>query len=107
MIIEDWLRSRTPAPPAVLLDRIVSHLGEDAHADSTRGSEICAGAGVRVLTQLIGARCGDRQNALDLLAADALVTYAIESASEHAVEPGAEMDALVTRLAGIADQVTS
>ena len=107
MTVEGWLRSRMPSPPPALLDRITSHLGEDAHADCARAAEVCATAGVKVVTQLIGELSADRQNALDLLAADALVTYAIESASGHDVHRAADMDALVMRLARIVHAVKS
>jgi hypothetical protein len=79
----DWLLRRLPPPPRELLDRMLTALGESAPAVdlSSRLGE----AAVVCLTAAID-RVGERAAALDLLAADALLTYACEAAAES--EPG-------------------
>ena len=103
MTVQEWLHTRTPVPPGPLLDRVVEHLGADAAIDAALAGEACSRAGVKLVGQLVGEQRDDRQNALDLLAADALVTYAIEHAAEHAREPAPVMEALVARLSAIVD----
>ena len=44
--------------------------------------DLSAAAGVRLLARLLSEGCGDRAAASQLLAADALVTYAFEAAAE-------------------------
>jgi hypothetical protein len=76
-----WLDTRRPAPPAALRARLAASvtdadLGLPAHlAELGRG-----------LLERVAARPqGGRELALDLLAADAFVTYAFEAQAEEAV----------------------
>ncbi len=48
-----------------------------------------------------GDRANDRAAALDLLAADALITYAIEAAAEDPASFAAQTDAMISRVAEI------
>ena len=75
-----WLATRTPAPPQLLRDRIVLALGAAADRDVTETEPVCLDAAERVLTRLLSRGRGERDEAADLLAADALVTYALEFA---------------------------
>lgn len=83
MRLDDWLDSRTPAPPHVLGRRMREVLGESAAADADGAPELLLAAGERLLTAILETGCRDRTAALDLLAADALVTYALEAGCEH------------------------
>lgn len=80
----DWLAERRPAPPEALRRRIaelvaaVDDVPEDPGATCLRAAE-------RVLATLVRHGDAGRAAALDLLAVDALVTYAFEAA---AAEPG-------------------
>ena len=56
-------------------------LGADADADEARAAEVCLAAASRALEALVEARHFDRAHAADLLAIDALTTYAYEHAS--------------------------
>jgi len=75
----EWISTREPRPPAALLTRMSRAL-HDSPED----------AGGSVASRLLAAATGilrdgpgaDRAAALDLLAADALITYAMESASD-------------------------
>jgi hypothetical protein len=83
--LERWLVARDPAPPPSLALRLRAVLGEMAPAERDGpAAEACARAGERLLAQLLREGCASRDSALDLLAADALVTYAFEAAC---VEP--------------------
>jgi hypothetical protein len=81
MTVEAWLRSREPAPPDALMARMLSALGDDAARDSGDVDVICLDAATRLLEPLLRVERPGRESALDLLAADALVTYAFEAAS--------------------------
>lgn len=79
--IADWLVEREPAPPEALLRRLREALGSDARRDASEASELCLAAGERLLAAVLREDEASRDYALDLLAADALVTYAFEAAS--------------------------
>ena len=106
MIVADWLAQRTPVVPEALRERVVFQLGDQCRAPAAGASEACASAGVRVVESLISTECAQRQHAIDLLAADALVTYAIESAAERSPDFAGEMDRLVARVAAVAQGVS-
>jgi hypothetical protein len=81
--VEDWLASRTPPPPELLRRRIVVALGAGIAADVATTDGACLDAAERVLAGLCGQGSGERHEAADLLAADALVTYALEFAADN------------------------
>ncbi|MFL5618889.1 MAG: hypothetical protein ACJ79A_10940 [Gemmatimonadaceae bacterium] len=85
MILAAWLDARRPVPPAALRARIDAALGHDLHADVDAVAETLLAAGERLVRSLLDDDATSRGSAIDLLAADALVTYGFEAASE---EPG-------------------
>ena len=76
-----WLSARTPAAPELLADRLVRALGNVSPAPE-RIDNLLLGAGELLLAQLLRGGCATRAAAHDLLAIDALVTYAFEAATE-------------------------
>ena len=79
-----WLAAREPAPPAALARRLRELLGARAlEADRRRAPEELLRAGEAVLARLLREAATTRESALDLLAADALVTYAFEAAGDE------------------------
>lgn len=81
--IDQWLDKRSEPAPPTLRVRI-------AHAvDAVRGNraqsvaDISAHAGAQLLERLLAEGCAARSAAPDLLAADALVTYAFEAAADE------------------------
>jgi hypothetical protein len=92
-----WVRERSPAPPAPLLSRIDEMLS--AHATEGAPADALLDIAVSVMPELLRDGCLTRQSALDLLAVDALVTYAFEAASE---DPATLDDRSTTALARIA-----
>ena len=87
-----WLATRTPPPPELLRERIALALGAAATRDVSQTEYACLDAAEGLLTRLLDEGQGIRDEAADLLAADALVTYALEfaaSAPEHFEENAA------------------
>lgn len=78
----EWLGTRRPVPPAALR----AHL-EAAVADGTEPlPQHLARLGAELLARVAGHPGGGRELALDLLAADAFVTYAFEAQAEAEVD---------------------
>jgi hypothetical protein len=89
--IADWLDAREPAAPPSLRARIDVAIKSVPDA----GSSIAATLGEAAVVALRGAvaRCEERSAAIDLLAADALLTYMMEAAAEQgpdAIEAAAD-----------------
>jgi hypothetical protein len=99
VILADWLRQRTPAPPANLSARIEQALGVRCQADAEAASDLCIAAAEELLRELLSRTSAGRDAALDLLTVDALATYAFEAASEDPETLGARAEAAMARLA--------
>lgn len=97
--VGEWLESREPAPPAALLERLHVVLGEDALRDVRDAADVCLGMGERLLEAVLSNEDASRDCALDLLAADALVTYAFEAASGSPDTLAARASTAMTRIA--------
>ncbi|HET7024730.1 MAG TPA: hypothetical protein VFI39_05960 [Gemmatimonadales bacterium] len=85
-----WFESRTADAPAPLRARMRELVAHEWSADGL------AAAAERGLAEVV-AHPGDRRVALDLLAADGLVTLALLYQAEHRPE---QLDAFATRLGG-------
>ncbi|HJU65803.1 MAG TPA: hypothetical protein VJ596_09010 [Gemmatimonadaceae bacterium] len=107
MKLANWLETRTPAAPPLLLDRLRGALGSDLTRDADASFEICLSAAERLLTTILTEGSGSRSQAVDLLAADALVTYAFEAASSEADRLAQRADAAMARLAALAGGASS
>jgi hypothetical protein len=81
MTVGEWLASRTPAPPSALLGRVYALLGASVNDDAAFAADRCLDAAERTVDALLRAGRTGRESAGELLAADALVTYAFEAAS--------------------------
>ena len=77
-----WLAGRTPPPPARLQSSITAALGTASDREVGDTELVCLEAAERVLTRLVDVGIAGRRDAADLLAADALVTYALEFAAD-------------------------
>jgi hypothetical protein len=81
--VGEWLAAREPLPPPALSARLRELLGAAVlAADAREAPELLLRTGEAVLARLLREAATTRESALDLLAADALVTYAFESAGE-------------------------
>jgi hypothetical protein len=100
--IHDWLTDRTPEPPARLRARVASALGSRADRDATEAPEQSIAAAESLLRDLLARPTAGRESALDLLAVDALVTYAFEAAAHDPSSLVVRADDAMTRLAALA-----
>jgi hypothetical protein len=106
MIISDWLESRLPAPPPALAERMRALLGADADASADEVHDVLASASERALRDLLARGDHSRAIAQDLLAIDALVTYACEAAAESWEKRGAaDADTLTAWCEEFAEQL--
>lgn len=101
MILARWLDSRRPLPPAALRARIDAALGHELLADVDDAAEALLAAGERLVRSLLDEDATSRGSALDLLAADALVTYAFEAASERPAELSGRAATAMARIAAL------
>ena len=107
MTLSAWLDARRPAPPVRLRARIDAALGsalENDANDANDAAAACLHAGEQLTRELLRENATSRESALDLLAADALVTYAFEAASEHPDELAAQCRAAMVRIAALAGE---
>lgn len=88
-----WLERETARAPHILRDRVLSHAASGTPAASP---EALAASARRALDRVL-ALGGDRSVALDLLAADALVTLALLAQAQQAPERLAAFAATVLR----------
>ena len=76
--LADWLAARTPPPPPALAARIAATVG-----DASCGRAALPGTLVEHALGFLKLIGDSRDSADDLLAADALITYAMEAATEN------------------------
>jgi hypothetical protein len=88
----DWLGTRRPAPPAALR----AHLEAAVEDGSEPLAQHLARLGDELLARVARLPEGGRELALDLLAADAFVTYAFEAQAEADVDGLARLAQHVT-----------
>ena len=105
MNLARWLDERRPVPPPALRARIDGALGDSLHSDASDALEACLSAGERLVESLLRNNATTRDSALDLLAADALVTYAFEAGSERPRELGARAHEAMMRIAALGAEV--
>ena len=81
MTLRDWLADREPVPPRILRERVEALALEipDQHGETP--DQLLAAAEA-ALERMAREGTDDRATALDLLAVDALVTYAFEFAAQ-------------------------
>jgi len=75
-----WLESRRPEPPAALARHLAGCVRDGGRPEPLPGH--LAGIGCELLRRVAGNPGGGRELALDLLAADAFVTYAFEAQAD-------------------------
>jgi hypothetical protein len=78
---ERWLRGRLADGPPALLEAMADALSSDSSDAEPSVADALAAASVR-LYQRVLAGTGGREDALPLLAADALLTHAMEAQAE-------------------------
>ena len=101
MTLSGWLDARRPVPPPALRTRIDVALGDSLGSDADDALEACLSAGERLVESLLRNNATTRESALDLLAADALVTYAFEAGSDRPRELAGRARDAMTRIAAL------
>lgn len=81
--VGDWFDALTPAPPDGLRVRLSTLLHPFAQLPMRQVPEACLDAGERLLDELLASGSTSRSTALDLLAVDALITYAFQAAADE------------------------
>jgi hypothetical protein len=92
----DWLERHTARAPAALRDRVRAHLADSGAVPEVGQPAGLARAGHQALARVL-ADGSDRSVALDLLAADALVTLALLAQAQASPERLGEFAAAVLR----------
>ena len=89
--LRDWIAARVPSPPPALAQRLAELVGNDACAGPAELPDSLLARAEELLARVET----DRSAATDLLAADALITYAMEAAAEY----GLDVDAIAANAA--------
>jgi hypothetical protein len=96
-----WIRGRIPAPPPHLLSRIEAMAAHTARA-SVPADALLDAATVSMADVLRGG-CLTRSAGFDLLAVDALVTYAFEAAADDPQQLDTITGSAMARIAALAE----
>lgn len=99
--VGQWLSELHPAPPPALAQRLAIALAPFAAEPADRAPEACLEAGERLLDELLASGSTNRGSALDLLAVDALVTYAFHAAADAPERLEARAARAMARLAAL------
>ena len=97
-----WLETRTPESPAALIERIRELFTEHPEYEQLHRVDAFVEAGELLLRRVLVTDTEARASALDLLAADACVTYAFEAAADEPAKLGARADAAKLKIADVA-----
>ena len=81
--VGDWLLALEPTPPRALASRLSEVLAPYLALSSDHVADACLEAGEHLLDTLLASGSTSRGSALDLLAVDALVTYAFQAAADN------------------------
>jgi hypothetical protein len=102
-MLRDWLASRTPSPPPRLAARLAAAVPASGSSDSNDTPRSLLAAAAMILQETVNQPGNERNGtaALDLLAVDALVTYAVEAAAEDCETFAALTDEMILRLAAV------
>lgn len=99
--LREWLATREPAPPPALAARLVQLT--EAHANRRSLPEAMLLASGEALRRLLHDGQTARDGALELLAADALATYAFEAEGDAPAELDARCTWAMRYFSAIAD----
>lgn len=96
-----WMAQLHPAPPAALHARLCDLVSSSASRPVAEVAEACLEAGERLLDDLLTSGTTSRATALDLLAVDALVTYAFQAAADDPLRLEARAARAMSRIAAL------
>ncbi len=99
----EWIASRRPEAPERLVARVREVLASQPDSAALSHAEALLRAGEVLLAQVLRSdRATARDDALDLLAADACVTWAFEAAADEPATLRARAREAMERIAGVA-----
>ena len=98
-----WLAAHSEQPPAALRARLDGILNAPSATADTPVAPALLDAGQELLSTILGSGSTQRDAALDLLAADALVTYAFEAAAEEPATIDARAAAAMRAISALVD----
>lgn len=84
VVLAEWLAAQRPEPPAALVERMQAIV-----AGRSCASRDLSDALIDAAVSVFGNLSDERESAIDLLAADALITYAMQVAADSDVEQAA------------------
>lgn len=103
--VGEWLETMHPSPPQGLRVRLLELLQPYAQLPVERVPEACLEAGERLLDALLASGSTSRETALDLLAVDALVTYAFQVAADDPASLDARAARALARIAALPEML--
>ena len=101
-----WLETRTPESPAALVECIRKVFSEHPEYERLHRVDAFVDAGEVLLRRVLVTDIEARAIALDLLAADACVTYAFEAAADEPSKLGARAAAAAMKIAQVAREAS-
>ena len=99
----EWVAGHAEQPPAALRARLDAILNTEAADATTAVAPALLDAGQSLLVTILGSGSTQRDAALDLLTADALVTYAFEAAADDPSSLDARAAAAMRAIASVVD----
>ena len=99
----EWVAAHSEQPPAALRARLDSILNAETAPPDAAVSPALLDAGHALLATILGSGSTQRDAALDLLTADALVTYAFEAAADDPASIDARASAAMRAIADVVD----
>jgi hypothetical protein len=96
-----WFGQREREVPSTLAAQLRGTLAKVSRGEATQIPDRLLEAGVALVTTVATAEPMTRDHALDLLTADALITYAFEAAAEEPEQLVARADAAMHRIAAV------
>lgn len=103
--VGDWLAALTPLPPPALATRLRELMQPYMNCPGSEVPDVLLEAGERALEELLSENATSRESALDLLAIDALVTYAFEACSDFPEELEAKTRSALTRISNVPTRI--
>ena len=102
MTVGDWLASTALTPPPALAARIGSAIGPRVAEPIGDAPRVFMNSALALVDELAARGCAQRDDAIDLLAADALMTYAFEAAADTPDSIAVLAEEAIGRLAHVA-----
>lgn len=99
--VGEWFDRLDPAPPPALHQRLRELVAASATRSVRDVPEACLDAGERLLDALLTSGSTSRATALDLLAVDALITYAFQAAADDPSRLEERTARAMTRIAAL------